>query len=378
MSSERVPENGSKPVEAAGQQVKNTEVFGASSTDESAATAQFSDTRPYIGGQAVIEGVMMRSPRAYAVVLRRKDGTLQARWKPMPAREGGWKAWPIARGIVSLVESIKLGGEALRYSAEAFEHDNRAEGEAEAPKEEGGMGKLVMLLPLVVLVAAPQAGAEGVQRLLHLNLPMQSAGFQVLTGVLKLALVLGYLALMRRIPEIKRVFEYHGAEHKTITTYEAEKGLTVQHARSFTTLHARCGTTFLVLVVMVSIVVFGLIGASLLPSIATGNKLLDNVVFFLIKLPAMPFVAALAFEIQRVIARYCQVGPLKFLSWPGFAVQKITTAEPDDAQLEIALASLGLALAYEEGRLPPATPYELSFASYEAFVAAHGVQPNSV
>lgn len=321
----------------------------------------------------------MRSPRAYAVVLRRKDGTLQARWKPMPAREGGWKAWPIARGIVSLVESIKLGGEALRYSAEAFELDNREEGSVEgAPKEEGGMGKLIMLLPLVILVAAPQAGAEGFQRLLHLNLPMQSAGFQVLTGVLKLALVLGYLSLMRRIPEIKRVFRYHGAEHKTITTYEAQTELTVQRARSFTTLHARCGTTFLVLVVMVSIVVFGLIGASLLPSIATGNKLLDNVVFFFLKLPAMPFIAALAFEIQRVIARYCQVGPLKFLSWPGFAVQKITTAEPDDAQLEVALASLGLALAYEEGRLPPTTPYELSFASYEAFVAAHGTQPISV
>lgn len=315
---------------------------------------------------------MMRSPRAYAVVLRRKDGTLQARWKPMPAREGGWKAWPIARGIVSLVESLKLGGDALRYSGEAYERDHAPEGAVAQASDEGGLGRWVMLLPLLVLVAAPQAGAEGLQRLFHLNLPMQSAGFQVLTGVLKLVLVLGYLSLMRRVPEIKRVFGYHGAEHKTITTYEAERALTVENARTFTTLHARCGTTFLVLVVLVSIVVFGLIGASLLPTIATGHKLLDNVVFFFLKLPAMPLIAAMAFEIQRVIARYCQVGPLRFLSWPGFAVQKITTAEPDDAQLEVALAALGLTLAYEENRLPGNTPLELSFASYEAFLAAHG------
>lgn len=317
----------------------------------------------------------MRSPHAYAVVLRRKDGTLQAKWKPMPAREGGWKAWPIARGIVSLVESLKLGADALRYSGEAYERDHAPPGDiATAEKEKGGGGWL-MLLPLVILVAAPQAGAEGISKLFHLNLQLQSGAFQVLTGVLKLSLVLGYLSLVRRVPEIKRVFGYHGAEHKTITTYEAEKELTVAHARSYTTLHARCGTTFLVLVVIVSILVFGLIGASLLPNIATGNKLLDNLVFFFIKLPAMPLIAAVAFEIQRVIARYCQTGPLKILSWPGFAVQKITTAEPDDDQIEIALAALGLTLAYEEGRLPASTPFELSFASYDAFLAAHGVKP---
>ncbi len=155
--------------------------------------------------------------------------------------------------------------------------------------------------------------------------------------------VVGYLLAIRRVPDIRRVFQYHGAEHKTISTYEAGEALTVENARAKTTLHPRCGTTFLVMVALVSILVFTGIGA-VLPRIHTGSALLDNVVFFVEKLPFLPLIVAVTFEIQRFFARYCTTGPLRALLWPGFLVQKITTAEPDDDQLEVALASLRVTL----------------------------------
>ena len=145
--------------------------------------------------------------------------------------------------------------------------------------------------------------------------------------------------MIRRVPEIRRVFQYHCAEHKTITTYEANEPLTVENARAKTTLHPRCGTTFLVMVALVSILVFTAVGG-FLPKIQTGNVALDNVVFFLEKLPFLPLIAAVTFEIQRIFARWCTTGPLRVLLWPGFLCQKITTIEPNDEQLEVALASL--------------------------------------
>jgi len=201
---------------------------------------------------------------------------------------------------------------------------------------------------------------------------VQVPAFQALTGAFKLTIVVGYLLLIRRIPDIRRVFQYHGAEHKTISTYEARETLTVENARAKTTLHPRCGTTFLVMVALVSILVFTGIGA-FLPRIHTGSALLDNVVFFFEKLPFLPVIAGFTFELQRVFARYCTTGPLRALLWPGFLVQKITTIEPDDAQLEIALASLRATLFREQsGRDVPGgeAPVEVTFPSYESIVSA--------
>jgi uncharacterized protein YqhQ len=143
------------------------------------------------------------------------------------------------------------------------------------------------------------------------------------------------------------VFQYHGAEHKSIYTYESGARLTVENARTRTTLHPRCGTTFIVMVALVSIVVFSAIGP-LLPSMGL-PKWLDNVLFFFLKLPFLPLIAAITFELQRLLARFATRGPLSVLLWPGFLVQKITTIEPDDAQLEVALGALAVALGHEQG-----------------------------
>jgi uncharacterized protein YqhQ len=219
-------------------------------------------------------------------------------------------------------------------------------------------------------VAIPQVAAAAVNRWLGLGLAVQSGGFQVLTGAFKLAVVIGYLLLIRRVPDIRRLFQYHGAEHKTISTYEAGEPLTVAAARAKTTMHPRCGTTFLVMVALVSILVFVAVGAAL-PRIHTGSALLDNLVFFAEKLPFLPVIAAVTFELQRFLARYASTGPLRILLAPGFLVQRITTAEPTDDQLEVALASLRATLfRQEDGLHPGAGEDDVSFATYDAFLAA--------
>ena len=348
----------------------------------------------------------MRSPTSFAVVVRRRDGSLHVRERAMADGRTGAAKLPLARGIASLVESLKLGSEALRFSAEQMERDLEAtvattmlgllraigytlfllttadadagpqapkSADLEPAKKSGGGSKLGTTLMIVVmvgfLIALPQAAAAGVKHLLKLDLDVQSPAFQALTGGFKLCIVVGYLLLVRRIPDIRRVFQYHGAEHKTISTYEAGEPLIVENARAKTTLHPRCGTTFLVMVALVSILVFTGVG-SFLPKIQTGKEWLDNVVFFLEKLPFVPLIAAVTFEIQRVFARFCTTGPLRALLWPGFLVQKITTIEPDDDQLEVALASLRVTLLREKGAAEGdgGTNGDVRYASFDSLM----------
>ena len=377
-------------------------------------------TGPYIGGQAVLEGVMMRSPTSFAIVVRRRDGSLHVRERGMPDTRKGFAKLPLVRGMHSLVESLKLGSESLKFSAEQLERDLEAEEAAAAntsiakkvaknvsanalrmlqaigyatflllsadgdasgegastttePKEEKkSKGPMVLMLVLMIgfMIALPQAAAAGVNKVLNFGLDVQSPAFQALTGAFKLTIVVSYLFIVRRVfPDIRRVFQYHGAEHKTISTYEAGETLTVENARTKTTLHPRCGTTFLVMVAIVSILVFTAVGG-FLPRINTGKVVLDNVLFFLEKLPFLPLIAAVTFEIQRVFAKYCTTGPLRALLWPGFLVQKITTIEPDDDQLEIALASLRVTLFREQGiEKSVLKPADVRYANFDNLMA---------
>jgi uncharacterized protein YqhQ len=367
---------------------------------------------------------MMRAPRSFAVVVRRADGSLHVRERAMDRVARGVAAWPLVRGVTSVVESLRLGGEALRFSVETIEQDvaqmdqelARMDQDLAAASSEGpdasappprpagrgaGLGPLsafgvalfalatgdgdraevsttprgrngtwiMALVAVAFFVAIPQAAAAGASRLFHLGLEVQSAAFQVMTGAFKLTVVVGYLLLIRRIPDIRRLFQYHGAEHKTISTYEAGDPLTVAAARVRTTMHPRCGTTFLVMVALVSILVFTAVGAAL-PRIHTGSAVLDNVVFFFEKLPFLPIIAAATFELQRLMARYCSTGPLRVLLWPGFLVQKITTAEPSDDQLEVALASLRVTLFRQEQGHAYASEEDVSFPDYQSLLKA--------
>jgi uncharacterized protein YqhQ len=379
--------------------------------------------RPYIGGQAVLEGVMMRSPSSFAIACRRADGSISIKERPVSKKSGSAAKIPLWRGVATLVESLRLGSEALRFSAELFEHDMlEAEREAEreatskkTPKAPSGLNMLsafglslanlvtradgepagggssgsgeeekrginpmalMTIVMVVFLVALPQLLAYGASSLFHQPMDVRSPRFQLLTGVFKLIVVVGYLLLIRRVPDIRRVFQYHGAEHKTISTYEAREELVVDNARKKTTLHPRCGTTFLVMTVLVSIVVWTALGP-LMPRFG-GSRFTEQVVFFLMKLPFLPLLAGITFEIQRFTARYCLTGPLRVLLWPGFVIQKITTIEPDDDQLEIALASLRATLWREQVGADKAKPTKenevVEFPSYEALVAAPGLR----
>lgn len=373
--------------------------------------------RPYIGGQAVIEGVMMRSPGSFAIVCRKRSGELVVRERPMAATKGGPRTWPLVRGVATVVESLRLGSRALRWSADIYEQDMSGDdgpdpseappskksvaasagkiasalalsiaalatqddrGTPSSPDEPKKPGGLMSLLPILfavgLFIVAPQAGAEGLNRLFNLGLEVTSPGFQAITGGAKLLIVVSYLLAIRQIADVRRVFQYHGAEHKTITTYEANEELVVANARLKTTAHARCGTTFLVMVALVSVIVFTLAGAVLaatnvFPKIE--NRLVENALLLLVKLPFLPVLAAITFELQRFFARYCTTGPARILLWPGFLVQKITTAEPDDAQLEVALASLRATLWREEAVHSPAREDRV-FESYPALVSDRG------
>ncbi len=377
--------------------------------------------RPYIGGQAVLEGVMMRSPTSFAVVVRRRDGSLHVRERSMPDARSGFARLPLVRGVASLVESLKLGGEALRFSGDLMERDleleeaeekakaqkakaaakvssmlgalaglvraigytlfllTAADGDAgdaptpaaDAEKKQGGKASMWIMgaVMVVFLVALPQLAATEANQRFRLGLDVQGPSFQAMTGAFKLLIVVGYMLAIRRMEAIRRVFQYHGAEHKTISTYEANEELTVANARAKTTLHPRCGTTFLIMIVMVSVLVFTAIGG-FLPRIETGNARLDSAVFFLEKLPFLPLITAFTFELQRFVARFCTTGPLRVLLWPGFLCQKITTIEPDDDQLEVALASLRVTLFREEGieRGEGGEKADVRYASFDAIM----------
>jgi len=325
--------------------------------------------KPYIGGQAVIEGVMMRSPLCLAVAVRRPGGELAIReqaWKPVWK---DWKVlrWPLLRGATTLVESVWNGYSALRWSAlEATPEEDRG-------KVEGG-GNLAMTLSTVlalgIFIALPHGLAAGAGRLLPGGLPIDSVGFHLVAGLFKLSILLGYLAAIRRIPEIRRVFQYHGAEHKTIFAYEADGMPTLARARAMPRLHPRCGTTFLIVVVATSIVVFSVVFAFVpLPAV---HPILRHGLGIVMKIPLLIPIAGIAYEFQRWTARHYGNPLVRMLTAPGLWTQRITTIEPTDAQLEVAVAAMAGAIWRERvGAESTASTEPRVFASLEECLAAY-------
>ena len=328
--------------------------------------------RPYIGGQAVLEGVMMRSPGSLVVAVRRPDGQIAI-------REEAWETlWPRARflrrpflrGAIVLVESLLNGFTALAFSAEQAEPDQPAGGASSgAPPASGGepaptkttgsapgSGKAVrglllaasFVVMLSLFVAAPHLLTLGVFKLLGLDTGMRGLAFHLVDGLFRIAILGGWLALVGQTADAKRLFQYHGAEHKAIWTYESAQPLTVENARRFTTLHPRCGTSFLFVVVGVAVLLHILV----LPWMPVVSQIgaLQTLVVLLVKVALAFPVAGIAYELQRRSARADCPRFLRALVAPGLWLQRITTIEPSDDQLEIALLALERALAREQGR----------------------------
>jgi len=323
------------------------------------------DKRIDVGGQAVIEGVMMRSPKSFAVVCRRPNGDIvikESAWQPLWGKLR-FLRWPLLRGGVVLLESLVNGVSALTFAAnqQMIEEDTnnarslgaRAEGQAEEPSKLAtyGMVAVSLLFGLALFVGVPHLAAWGLGSLLGFD--TTSFWFHAIDGAIKMILLVSYLALISLLPDIKRVFQYHGAEHKAIYTHEHGLPLTVENARSQTRFHPRCGTSFLLIVIMVSVVLF----SATLTYRLVDNTALDNLLKIGIKIPLMFPVAGLAYELIKIAGRRWETSRLaRLLSAPGLWLQHITTREPDDDQLEIALISIRKTLWREsqgQDSLPP-------------------------
>ncbi len=323
--------------------------------------------KPYIGGQAVIEGVMMRAPTALTVAVRRPDGSLAVREAPYRAKlgQGPWKL-PGFRGVASLVEALTLGMDAMSFSIDQqITEEERAKGESS-----GGVLTAVIsvALALVLFIGTPQALALFVGRQLGLSFTLGSPLFHAIIGGFKLLVLLGYMVFLGSMEATRRVFEYHGAEHMTIHAYEQGLPLTVENVRRQTTLHPRCGTTFLVLVVLVSI----LVGSTVAPLVLPDAKgLAGQLMLLALRISLLPVIAGVSFELQRFTARYCTTGPLRFLLWPGFLFQKISTRRPTDDQLEVAIAAMESAAWRDRvGERADTAAEPLVFADFATFASA--------
>ncbi len=288
---------------------------------------------PSYGGQALIEGVLMRGKKYLAASFRKPDGSIETVAEELT---GIYKSKitkiPLLRGLISLWDSLGLGMKYLSISA------NMQTGEDEkiTPVEM----VLTMIVSLLLAVALFFVGPAALGKLLEdvLHLPMWVSN--ALEGILRLAVVLAYMLLVSQMEDIKRVFRYHGAEHKTINCYEKGLEMTVENARVQSRQHPRCGTAFMVTVVIISVILFIIIGPF---TQSLASRLLSRLLL-------IPVIAGISYEFIFFTARHLDNPIVKLLAKPNLAVQNITTAEPDDSMLEVALASFEKMLALEEGR----------------------------
>ena len=314
-----------------------------------------------IGGQALIEGIMMRGPQQDAIVVRTKDG-LTVETKPRKLRpKNSPLNLPLIRGVVNFFDSQVAGVKALLQSAdlspEGFEEEEPSKLDLWLEKKLGnekfqkfvlgfgvamGLGMSILLFFLLPMLIGSLFD-QWVDNNLLLNL---------IEGVVRMVVFVGYMLLVSRMSEMKRVFAYHGAEHKTIRCYEAGLPLTVENVRKQTRLHPRCGTSFLLVVMIISILVFSVASSALLSVFPVLEAMRGGVWYRIImisfKLLLLPVVVAFSYEINRWAGRHDNF-LTRILTFPGMWFQNFTTNEPDDSMIEVGIASLQAVLPEEEG-----------------------------
>lgn len=301
--------------------------------------------RTSIGGQALIEGVMMRGPKEIAIVVRRPDQQLTVKKEAIGGIVQKYKLnkIPFLRGSIALIDSMVLGMRSLTYSAEVAEEGIEEE---EPDKFQRFMEKIfgdkandvllytsvaiAMMLSIGIFIIGPTFLTSFLGKYVDKNIFMN-----LMEGFLRLGMFLIYIVVISRMKDIRRVFQYHGAEHKAIYCYEHGEELTVENARKYTTLHPRCGTSFLFIVMMVSIIMFSMVGWP--------NPLVRVVT----RLALMPLVAGISYEIIKLGGR-SNSPIMKAINYPGKMMQKLTTLEPDDSQIEVAIEALKNVLVENE------------------------------
>ncbi|MDX6633433.1 MAG: hypothetical protein QOG26_1438, partial [Solirubrobacterales bacterium] len=282
-----------------------------------------------LGGQAVLEGVMMRGVSTWAVAVRTPEGQIDVTSEPLVswAKRHRVLRLPVIRGVVALAESLRIGFRALGLSANAQL--------GEEQEISGGAWVGTVLVAVALAVGLFFVVPVGLTSLIKGQLG-SSLLFWLVEGVVRTSIFLGYLVLLSRLRDLRRVFEYHGAEHKTIACHEAGEELTPENAARFSRLHPRCGTSFLLVVMIVAIFVFAPVG---LPAWW---------LLVLTRILGVPIIAGISFEIIKWAGRNRNRGWVRGIMWPGLQLQRLTTREPDHAELEVAIAALGAVLAVEQ------------------------------
>jgi uncharacterized protein YqhQ len=286
-----------------------------------------------VGGQAVLEGVMMRGIATWAVAVRNPEGQVEISseaLRPWAKRHRLWRV-PVIRGVVALGESLKIGFRALAISANA-----QMEEDEEGNREEigGWVWGLTVVLSLALAVGLFFVVPVGLTSLIKDELG-NAFLFWLVEGVLRTAIFIAYIVAISRLPDLRRVFEYHGAEHKTISCYEAEDELVPARAKLYSRLHPRCGTSFLLIVMVLAIFVFAPIG---LPA---WYWLLAS------RILGIPLIAGLSYEVIKWAGKNRRKRWVRAVMWPGLMLQNLTTREPDEEQLAVAIAALEKVLAEE-------------------------------
>lgn len=301
-----------------------------------------------IGGQALIEGVMMKGPESIAIAVRKPDGEIVIEKKQLRLRKNKLAKLPVIRGIVEFIRIMVIGVKALMFSADFV--DLEEDENAEPSKFDAYLEKLfgdklkdaVVYFSVIVSIGFSVGFFILLPNLLASILPFDkktTSGviyYNLFEGVLRVGIFFAYLVLVSKLKDIQRVWQYHGAEHKTIHCYEHEEELTIENVRKYTTKHPRCGTSFIFIVMIISIIVFAFTG---------WNSIWMNI---LIRIVLIPFVAGISYEVLKFMGRRTEWRLVRILSAPGLAFQHFTTREPDDSQIEVAITAFNNVLVEDK------------------------------
>jgi len=295
-----------------------------------------------IGGQAVLEGVMMRGPRNWAVAVRKPDGEIAHVWRtiePLQARHWSLRL-PIVRGVVALGESLAIGFRALSVSA-----NYAAQEEAEGDTEPAEIGRWTLFVSFAIAIGFALSLFKVGPALLADTLPISSdTWFVLVEGLIRVTVFVGYLFLLSLIPSLKRVFQYHAAEHKAINAFEAGDELTPENAQRHSLIHPRCGTAFLLWVMVLSIFVFGVV-AAIFGRLPWYWLIVTRIAF-------LPVIAGIAYEVIRFAGKHAHNRIVNTLLAPGLWLQRLTTREPTLDQLEVSIRALREVLEREGPAVP--------------------------
>ncbi|MFP4522309.1 MAG: DUF1385 domain-containing protein [Fibrobacterota bacterium] len=304
--------------------------------------------KPPVGGQAVIEGVMMRGPAKVATVVRRADGSFSSESRDFVSlsKRNRFFGLPVIRGAVTLFESLSLGFSSLSFSADmAMEDEKKEKGEetsgedGKKPLKERIMTALSFVFAFLMGIAIFMALPYFITGVLPFTKESNPAAFNLAAGFIRVVFFLIYVYSISFLKDIKAVFQYHGAEHKSIFCYEAGEELTVENCRKYTTKHPRCGTSFLLIAALSCIIVFAAVDSL----IALFWRAYISPEWYLrvaVHIPLIPLVSGISYELLKFADKYKKNPVLAFFNRPGLLLQNITTQEPDDRQIETAIKSL--------------------------------------